>query len=88
MKKLLFIEIVILILCSVFAYTAYDKYRFFAVEAEQKKQILRQEKEKLEQMDGEYGRLVYRLEELRSEESSRQLDLWKRRLKTLEEALH
>ncbi len=87
MKKIVILEIVVLIICSVFTYVLFDNNRSFKTELEQKEETVEQNINELKQLDGECDELVEKLEEIRNRDDSKQLDLWKRRLETLKEAL-
>ena len=87
MKKLIILEIVVLIACSVFAYMSFDKNRSFKTELEEKEQTVEQNTAALKSLDDEYDKLSEKLEEIRNRDDSKQLDLWRRRLKTLKEAM-
>jgi len=87
MKKIVILEIVVLIICSVFTYVLFDNNRSFKTELEQKEETVEQNINELKQLDGECDELVEKLEEIRNRDDSKQLDLWKRRLETLKEAM-
>ncbi len=87
MKKLIILEIIVLIVCSVFAYVSFDKNRSFKTELEQKETTVEQNTAALKNLDDEYNKLSEMLEEIRNRDDSKQLDLWRRRLETLKEAM-
>ena len=87
MKKLIILEIIVLIVCSVFTYVSFDKNRSFKDYLEQKETTVEQNVAALKNLDDEYNKLSEMLEEIRSRDDSKQLDLWRRRLETLKEAM-
>ena len=87
MKKLIILEIIVLIVCSVFTYVSFDKNRSFKAYLEQKETTVEQNVAALKNLDDEYNNLSEMLEEIRSRDDSKQLDLWRRRLETLKEAM-
>ena len=87
MKKIIVIEIAVLIICSVFTGLSFAKNRSFQAERSLKEKLAEQYMDELAQTDEEYDRLAEKLEEIRRKDDAKQLELWKRRLETLKEAL-
>lgn len=87
MKKLIILEIIVLIACSVFTYVSFDKNRSFKIELEQKETIAEQNTAAMKHLDDEFNELSEKLDEIRNKDDSKQLDLWRRRLETLKEAM-
>ena len=87
MKKFIILEIAVLIICSVFAFLSFERNRSFQAELDLKQELAEQGRNELKELDSEYNRLVEKLEEMKNKDDAKQLDLWRRRLETLKEAL-
>ena len=87
MKKFIILEIAVLIIFSVFVYTSYNRNRSFQSELFLKEKLVEQSRNELKELDSEYNRLAEKLEEVKNKDDAKQLDLWRRRLETLKEAL-
>ncbi|MBO4919794.1 MAG: hypothetical protein J5365_06515 [Erysipelotrichaceae bacterium] len=87
MKKFIILEIAVLIIFSVFVYTSYNRNRSFQSELFLKEKLVEQSRNELKELDSEYNQLAEKLEEVKNKDEAKQLDLWRRRLETLKEAL-
>ena len=87
MKKLVIIEFIFLIICSVSAFVLFDQKRSFQSELIQKERTVELNLTELKRLDDECEKLAEKLEEIRNKDESKQLDLWRRRLEKLKEAL-
>ncbi|MBQ1307614.1 MAG: hypothetical protein IIY56_05625 [Erysipelotrichaceae bacterium] len=65
----------------------FDKKRSFQSELIQKERTVELNLTELKQLDDECEKLAEKLEEIRNKDESKQLDLWRRRLEKLKEAL-
>lgn len=87
MKKFIVLEIAVFIICSVFTCLSFAKNRSFQAELVLKEKLAEQVRNELRDLDNEYNMLAGELEELKNKDDAKQLDLWRRRLETLKEAL-
>ncbi len=87
MKKLVILEFIILIICSLSVFVLFDQKRSFQSELNQKERTVELNMVELKRLDDEREELSEKLEEIRNKEESKQLDLWRRRLEKLKEVL-
>ncbi|MBR2533541.1 MAG: hypothetical protein IKE50_01995 [Erysipelotrichaceae bacterium] len=87
MKKLVILEFIILIICSLSVFVLFDQKRSFQSELNQKERTVELNMVELKRLDDEREELAEKLEEIRNKEESKQLDLWRRRLEKLKEVL-
>ncbi len=87
MKKLVILEFIILIICSLSVFVLFNQKCSFQSELNQKERTVELNMVELKRLDDEREELSEKLEEIRNKEESKQLDLWRRRLEKLKEVL-